>query len=117
MLFEWQTYAHSVVVLHRVVQESTQRHGHPIAKPLLPQATDDAVCVDGRPKNGCVGQNAKRQPGSNHRASRVKFDYGARLQPVGAMMIERQLGGPVCCLQSTTDQVIGPCILGHQIRP
>lgn len=104
------------MVLHRVVQERTQRHGHPVAHPLLPQATDDAVCIDGRPKHGRVGQNTKRQPGSNYRAGRVQFDHGARLQKVGAMMIDRQLGGPVCCLQSTADQVIGPGILGHQIR-
>jgi len=100
-----------------VVQERTQRHGHPIAQSLLPQATDDAVRVDGCSKHGRVGQNAKCQPGSSHQAGRVQLDYGARLQPVGAMMIERQLGGPACCIQSTADQVIGPGILGHQIRP
>jgi len=89
MLFERQTYSHSVVVLHRVVQESTQRYSHPIAQPLLPKATDDAVCVDCRPKHGRVRQNAKRQPGSNHRAGRIQFEHGASLQPVSAMMIVR----------------------------
>jgi len=49
-----------------MVQEHTQRHSHPIAQPLFPQATDDAVCIDGRPKHGRVGQNTKRQPGSDH---------------------------------------------------
>jgi len=79
MLFEWQTDAHPIVVLYRVVQEHTQRHGHPIAQPLFPQATDDAVCIDGRPKHGRVRQNAKRQPGSDHWAGRVQVDHGSRL--------------------------------------